>query len=208
MNQVSRSDPNLPPRKRPAICVFCGSSHGSDPAYTATARRFGELMAKQGFDLVFGAGGVGLMGEVAGAAAKAGARVTGIIPDFLRHLEPPLATSSEIIVTQSMNERKARMWASSDAFAVLPGGIGTLDELAEALTGAQLKVHSKPIVLVNTKNYFVPLIALLEHFVAQQFMRASVLDLIQVVPTVEAALDAITAHVTALQADAPSRKSL
>ncbi len=205
MNQIPRSDSAIPPRERPAICVFCGSSFGGDPAYTATARRFGELMAGRGFDLVFGGGGVGLMGEVAGAAAKAGARVTGIIPDFLRHLEPPLTSSSEIVITQSMNERKARMWAASDAFAVLPGGIGTLDEFAEALTGAQLKVHDKPIVLVNTKNYFGPLIALLEHFVAQKFMKAGVMDLIIVVPDVESALDAIAARVKPVQAGAPSR---
>lgn len=205
MNQISRPDSDLPPRERPAICVFCGSSFGGDVEYAATARRFGEQMASRGFDLVFGGGGVGLMGEVAGAAAKAGARVTGIIPDFLRHLEPPLVTSSEIVITQSMNERKARMWAASDAFAVLPGGIGTLDEFAEALTGAQLKVHSKPLVLVNTKNYFGPLIALLEHFVAQKFMKAGVMDLILVVPDVEAALDAIAARVNKVQAGAPSR---
>jgi hypothetical protein len=162
-------------------------------------------MVARGFDLVFGGGGVGLMGEVAGATAKAGGKVIGIIPSFLRHLEPPLEISSEIIITESMNERKARMFAACDAFAVLPGGIGTLDEFAEALTGAQLHVHAKPIVLVNVKEYFIPLIALLDHFIAEQFMRAEVKKLIQVVPTVEAAIDAIAAKVGADQAGAPSR---
>src|SRR5262249_39935540 len=98
-------------------------------------------------------------------------------------------------ITESMNERKARMFAASDAFAVLPGGIGTLDEFAEALTGAQLHVHAKPIVLVNVKNYFDPLIALLDHFIAQGFARPSLKDLIDVVPTVEAAIDRIAERV-------------
>jgi len=173
---------------RPTICVFCGSSHGADPVYTEAARRFGTLMVGQGFDLVFGGGGVGLMGEVALAVSKAGGHILGIIPTFLRHVEPPLKVASQIVVTDSMNERKARMFAAADAFAVLPGGLGTLDEFAEAFTGAQLRLHAKPIVLVNIKNYFDPLLALINHFVAQGFAGAHVTQLIHLAPTVEDAM--------------------
>ena len=185
---------------RPTICVFCGSSHGADPVYTDAARRFGEIMVEEGFDLVFGGGGVGLMGEVALSASKAGGRILGIIPTFLRHVEPPLRVSSEIVVTESMNERKARMFVAADGFAVLPGGLGTLDEFAEAFTAAQLKLHTKPIVLVNIKNYFAPLIALIEHFIAEGFASAHVTEIYRVAPTVE---DAIAIFV----ADRAQRKS-
>jgi uncharacterized protein (TIGR00730 family) len=179
---------------RPTICVFCGSSHGADPVYTETARRFGTLMVTEGFDLVFGGGGVGLMGETALAVSQAGGKILGIIPRFLRHLEPPLEVASEIVITESMNERKARMFEAADGFAVLPGGLGTLDEFAEAFTGAQLHLHTKPIVLVNVKNYFAPLIALIDHFVAQGFAGARVNDLYQVAPTVEDAIAIFSAH--------------
>ena len=151
-------------------------------------------MAREGFDLVFGGGGVGLMGEVATAVLKSGGKVLGIIPSFLRHLEPPLAISSQIVITESMNERKARMFAAADAFAVLPGGVGTLDEFAEVLTGAQLKLHAKPIVLVSAKNYFAPLVQLLDHFVGHGFAGAGIKQLYQVVPTPEAAMNIFVAH--------------
>lgn len=187
---------------RPTICVFCGSSHGADPIYSETARRFGTLMVKEGFDLVFGGGGVGLMGETALAVSKAGGKILGIIPDFLRHLEPPLEVSSEIVITQSMNERKARMFEAADGFAVLPGGLGTLDEFAEAFTGAQLRLHAKPIVLVNVKNYFAPLIALIDHFVAQGFAGAHVSQLYQVAATVEDAIAIFSAHQAKLKQSA------
>ena len=173
---------------RPTICVFCGSSHGADPAFSEAARRFGTLMVQEGFDLVFGGGGVGLMGEVALSVSKAGGHILGIIPSFLRHVEPPLKVASQIVVTDSMNERKSHMFAAADAFAVLPGGLGTLDEFAEAFTGAQLRLHNKPIVLVNIKNYFDPLLALIDHFVAHGFAGAGVKELIHVAPTVEAAM--------------------
>src|SRR5437764_13203221 len=179
---------------RPTICVFCGSSHGADLAYTEAARRFGTLMVAHGFDLVFGGGGVGLMGEVALAVSKAGGHILGIIPTFLRHVEPPLKVASQIVVTDSMNERKARMFEAADAFAVLPGGLGTLDEFAEAFTGAQLRLHAKPIVLVNIKNYFAPLIALIGHFVAQGFAGAHVTQLYHVAPTVEDAIAIFAEH--------------
>jgi uncharacterized protein (TIGR00730 family) len=208
MNKMTRE----PPVSRQAICVFCGSSHGADPIFTQTAQQFGTALAAEGFDLVFGGGGVGLMGEVALAVSKGGGKVLGIIPGFLRHLEPPLEVSSQIVITDSMNDRKARMFAAADGFAILPGGIGTLDEFAEVLTGAQLRQHAKPIVIVNTKNYFAPLRGLLDHFVANGFAAAGINSLYQMVPTVEDAIKIFKDHRTSLvhadvlrQAGAPSR---
>jgi uncharacterized protein (TIGR00730 family) len=151
-------------------------------------------MVEEGFDLVFGGGGVGLMGETALAVSKAGGKILGIIPSFLRHVEPPLRVASEIVITESMNERKARMFAAADGFAVLPGGLGTLDEFAEALTGAQLRLHAKPIVLVNIRNYFAPLVGLIEHFVTEGFAGPGVKDLFQLAPTVEEAIAIFAAH--------------
>jgi uncharacterized protein (TIGR00730 family) len=174
--------------KHPAICVFCGSSHGHDPAYTAAAQRFGELLVEHGFELVFGGGGVGLMGEVAASVAKRQGRILGIVPYFLRHLEPPLEVKSEIVVTDSMNDRKAKMFEAADGFAILPGGPGTLDEFAEALTNAQLALHDKPIVIVNVKNYYAPLLALIDQFVSHGFAKPALRDLFQVVDTPEEAI--------------------
>lgn len=185
--------PRAPPR-RPAICVFCGSSHGSDAAYTEAAQRFGALMVREGFDLVFGGGGVGLMGEVAASVSREGGHVLGIIPSFLRHIEPPLNIESQIVVTENLNERKARMFEAADGFAVLPGGIGTLDEFAETFTSAQLHLHAKPIVLVNVKGFFAPMLTMLEHIVAEGFAKPTVMDLIRVVSTPEEAVRIFSAR--------------
>ena len=193
-SQIMNKIPSRLSPSRPAICVFCGSSHGADPIYTETARRFGTLLVEQGFDVVFGGGGVGLMGEVANAVSKAGGKILGIIPSFLRHVEVPASVCSELVITETMNDRKARMFAAADGFAILPGGLGTLDEFSEALTYAQLKLHAKPIVLVNVKNYFDPVIALIDHFVAQGFAGASAKELFQVVPTVEDAVAILAAR--------------
>src|SRR5258708_35607175 len=146
---------------RATICVFGGSSHGAGSIYTEAAREFGTGMVEEGFDLVFGGGGVGLMGEVALSVSKAGGKILGIIPSFLRHLEPPLSVSSQIVITESMNERKARMFAAADASAVLPGGCGTPYEIADALTGRQLQLHAAPVVLVTATHYLHTLIALI-----------------------------------------------
>ena len=194
------------PIKRPCICVFCGSSFGASPDYAAAAQSFGTLMVERGFDLVFGGGGLGLMGETAKAASLAGGHVTGIIPNFLKHLEPPLKISSEIVFTKGMSDRKVRMFELADAFVILPGGIGTLDEFSEALTEAQLDQHMKPIVIVNINNFYAPLLALLDHYVAQRFADARIKSLYKVVPTVEQALEILAAHFAVdAHAGAPSR---
>lgn len=190
---MNKMTPDLATR-RPTICVFCGSSHGTDSAHTQAARQFGTAMVEAGFDLVFGGGGVGLMGEVANAVSEAGGNVLGIIPSFLRHVEAPAIVCSQLVITESMNERKARMFAAADGFAVLPGGLGTLDEFAEAFTAAQLQLHAKPIVLVNIRNYFAPLVALIDHFVAEGFAGPRVKGLFQVAPTVDEAIGIFAAH--------------
>lgn len=166
-----------------AVCVFCGSSHGGDPRFTQAARTFGALLAQHGFSVVFGGGGLGLMGETAAAAHGAGARVQGILPDFLKHLEPPLQTGERVIITHDLFTRKSKMMAMADAFAILPGGTGTMDEFFEVLTAAQLKLSAKPIVLVNIADYFAPLIALLDHIVASGFAAPSLRALFHVCAT-------------------------
>ena len=173
------------------ICVFCGSSLGSDPAYAAAARETGRLIAAEGWSLVFGGGGLGLMGETARAARDGGAGVTGILPQFLRHLEPPLSRGETVEITADLYDRKARMIEEADAFIILSGGLGTLDEFYEVVTSAQLAVHAKPIVLVNTNGYYDPLIALMEHVIAHGFAQPASRKLFQTVATPAEAIDKI-----------------
>jgi uncharacterized protein (TIGR00730 family) len=176
---------------RPTICVFCGSSHGSDAAYAETARRFGMLIAERGFSLLFGGGYIGLMGEVAHAARLGGAYVTGVLPEFLRHLEPPSRDAQKMVITADLQERKRLMLSHADAFAVLPGGLGTLDEFFEALTSAQLNALSKPVVLLDTAGFFAPLEALLAHVVARNFADRKIASLYHRAATPEDAIDYI-----------------
>jgi uncharacterized protein (TIGR00730 family) len=176
---------------KPTICVFCGSSHGSDASYAVAARRFGTLIAERGFSLLFGGGYVGLMGEVAHAARLGGAYVTGVLPEFLRHLEPPSRDAQKMVVTADLQERKRLMLSYADAFAVLPGGLGTLDEFFEALTSAQLNALSKPVVLLDTAGFFAPLEALLAHVVARSFADRKIATLYHRAATPEDAIDYI-----------------
>jgi uncharacterized protein (TIGR00730 family) len=178
--------------RRKVICVFCGSSHGADPAFAAAARRLGSLIAEKGYSLVFGGGNIGLMGETARAARDAGAPVTGILPAFLRHLEPPLKSADELVVVPELFERKARMIALADAFVILPGGMGTMDEFFEVVTAAQLGRHAKPVVLVNIARYFDPLEALLRHLVKHGFAQPEVFTLYRLVATVYEAMEVLS----------------
>jgi uncharacterized protein (TIGR00730 family) len=173
---------------RPTICVFCGASHGGDPAYGGLARRLGTLIGSGGFSLLFGGGYIGLMGEVAHAARLAGAHVTGVLPEFLRHLEPPSQDAQTMIFTADLQERKRVMLARSDAFVVLPGGIGTLDEFFEVVTSAQLDALAKPIVLLDADGYFRPLEALLDHVVARAFAQPRITSLYHRATTPEDAI--------------------
>jgi hypothetical protein len=165
-----------------AVCVYCGSSGAVAPAYRAAASELGSRLALAGIEIVFGGGRVGLMGLLADAALAAGGRVTGIIPDRLRAAELAHAGLSELVVVGSMHERKQQMAERADAFAVLPGGIGTLDEMFEMLSWKQLKLHQKPIFLVDVGGYWAPLRALLGHIVEHGFARPPTLDLLHVVP--------------------------
>jgi uncharacterized protein (TIGR00730 family) len=179
-----------------SICVFCGSSPGNDPVYAETARELGRLIGENGHRLVFGGGNVGLMGEVARATRAAGGPVIGILPSFLRGLEPPLQSAEELIITPDLQLRKARMLALADAFVILPGGLGTLDEYFEVITTTQLRVHAKPIIVVDVANYYAPLKELLDHVVAQGFAHAAIKSHHVFVATPREAMEAINALLT------------
>jgi uncharacterized protein (TIGR00730 family) len=153
------------------VCVFCGSGSGKSPVFAESARRFGQDLAESGVGLVYGGGGLGLMGEVARAVLKHKGHVTGIIPSFLSEKEQMLRDVQELIVTEDMHQRKRLMFERSDAFVALPGGIGTLEELVEQLTWSQLGRHTKPIILANVAGFWDPLCALLDHMRAQAFIR-------------------------------------
>src|ERR1051326_7296437 len=154
-----------------AVCVYCGSSAGADPAFATAARALGKILADNGVRLVYGGGSVGMMGALAGAVLAHGGTVTGIIPEFLVDKEHMLAGAQEIVVTRDMHERKRVMFEKADAFVALPGGIGTLEELVEQLTWAQLGRHKKPILILNIKQFWDPLCALLDHMRRLDFIR-------------------------------------
>lgn len=154
-----------------SLCVYCGSGPGRNPAYVEAARELGQTLAEDGIGLVYGGGSLGLMGEVARATLKAGGHVTGIIPEFLVTRERMLADVNELIVTANMHERKMSMFERSDGFVALPGGIGTLEELVEITTWAQLDRHNKPIILCNINSYWDPLVTLFNHMRDENFIR-------------------------------------
>jgi uncharacterized protein (TIGR00730 family) len=153
------------------VCVYCGSSPGADPDFLIAARRLGELLAKNGIGLVYGGGSVGLMGAVSECVVKHGGHVTGIIPAFLKTKERVQRGAQELIIVPDMHVRKQRMFERADAFVALPGGIGTLEELVEQLTWAQLGRHKKPILILNIKGFWEPLCALLDHMRHLEFIR-------------------------------------
>ena len=159
------------PSKIRKICVYCGSGPGTDPAFVEAARAFGKILAKNGIGLVFGGGAVGIMGELAQAVLRHGGEVTGIIPDFLVAREHAMKDTQGLIVTRDMHERKRKMFEMADAFVALPGGVGTLEEIVEQMTWAQLERHKKPILLANIKGFWQPLCALLDHMKALEFIR-------------------------------------
>lgn len=145
------------------ICVYCGSSPGTDPRFAEAAQAFGAILAEHDIRLIYGGGSVGLMGTIATTVLAQGGQVTGIIPDFLAEKERPMAELQELIFTRDMHERKRIMFERSDAFVAFPGGIGTLEELVEQLTWAQLGRHKKPILIANINGFWNPLQALLDH---------------------------------------------
>jgi len=155
-----------------SVCIYCGSGPGSDPAYVDAATELGAALGQAGVGLVYGGGSTGLMGAAADAALAAGGTVTGIIPQFLVDREKGHTGLTELIVTRDMHERKWEMFNRADAFIALPGGIGTLEELIEVMTWAQLGRHSKPIIIVNTNGFWNHLLALLEHMSTADFLHS------------------------------------
>lgn len=152
------------------LCVCCGSSKGHDPVYASAATRVGALAARGGWGIVYGGGQIGLMGLLADAALASGAEVVGVIPEKLKALELGHGGLTRLEVVPSMHARKARMTELSDAFLALPGGFGTLDELCEVLSWAQLGYHTKPVGLLNTAGFFDPLLALFDRQVDEGFL--------------------------------------
>jgi uncharacterized protein (TIGR00730 family) len=172
-----------------AVAVFCGAHAGNDPRFRAAAVQLGRGMGHAGLRLVFGGGRIGLMGALADAALAAGGQVTGVIPEFLTRLEVAHSGLEELIITDSMHSRKQRMFELSDAFVILPGGLGTLDEAIEIITWRQLGLHNKPILLCDVAGSATPLLAAIEWSVTHGFARPNVRQLFDVVPGVAATLE-------------------
>lgn len=154
-----------------SICVYCGSGLGTNPAHAEAARHLGRTMAGTGINLVYGGGSVGLMGLVARTALDAGGTVTGIIPRFLERREQLMPDITETIVTEDMHERKMQMFERADAFVALPGGVGTLEELVEQMTWAQLGQHEKPVLLANIDGFWDAFIRLLDQMRRERYIR-------------------------------------
>ncbi|HJM61496.1 MAG TPA: TIGR00730 family Rossman fold protein [Alphaproteobacteria bacterium] len=188
-----------------SLCVFCGSQVGERPTAAALAAALGQACAVRGIELIQGGGAIGLMGVVADAAKAAGGRVMGIIPDFLELPEIAHQGLDELVIVNSMHARKQRMFACADAFAVLPGGIGTLDEMVEIVTWKQLRRHDKPVLLVDPEDYWAPFQALIAHIVSHGFAPADTAALYQVVESVDALFAALAETRVAHLAGDPER---
>jgi uncharacterized protein (TIGR00730 family) len=177
------------------VGVYCASSNHIDEQYFAVASEMGRLLAERGHTLVYGGGNVGLMGTVARAVHEHGGEVFGVIPDALRQIEGvAYEVADELIITETMQERKRHMFTRAEAFVVLPGGFGTLEEFMEVLTLRQLGYHHKPIALVNTNGFYEPLLELFDHYYRTGFARPRYRDLYHVAPTPADALDYIAAE--------------
>ena len=188
----------LPALRR--IAVYCGSADGDNPAYRAEAAALGAAIAAEGVGLVYGGANSGLMGAVADAALAGGSEVIGVLPDILADREIAHRHLTRLETVPSMHQRKARMVALADAFLILPGGYGTLDELLEIVTWSQLRIHAKPCILINTLGYWNGLLGFLDTTVAAGFLKAENRALLQVTPDAAAAVRAAVAQF------APARK--
>jgi uncharacterized protein (TIGR00730 family) len=162
------------------ICVFCGSGKGVNPVYAEAARKLGALFAHNNITLIYGGGNVGLMGVVADAVMDAGGEVIGIIPDFLMKREVGHRGITKLEVVESMHQRKKRMADLSDAFIALPGGMGTLEELCEILTWKQLGLISTPVAILNTNQFFNPLLEQMRHMISEGFLKMENFNLLQI----------------------------
>lgn len=169
-----------------SLCLFCGSRPGADPAHALLAEAFGRLLARRGVTLVYGGGAVGLMGIAARACLAEGGRVEGVIPRFLLTEEIAQRGLAELVITETLHARKAEMHARADALIALPGGIGTLDELLEAMTWRELGLHDKPIWLLGARHYWLPLIDFLAHVAREGFAPPNLMELAESLPSLEA----------------------
>ncbi len=176
------------------ICVFCGSSDGTDPIYARTAKELGRRIAEKGMGLVYGGATVGLMGILADAALAEGAEVVGVMPNVLMDREIAHRGVTHFHVVKTMHERKALMYEQAEAFIALPGGYGTLDEFIEIVTWALLKIHQKPCILINTSGYYDSFLAFLDHAMSQGFIKPETRKLIQVASDAESALAIAQRH--------------
>jgi uncharacterized protein (TIGR00730 family) len=179
-----------------ALCVYCGASGRGDPRHRGMAAELGRMAAQRGVGIVFGGGHVGMMGAVADGALAAGGRVTGVIPRHLLVREVEHRGLTEMIVVESMHMRKQRMVELSDAFCILPGGLGTLDEMFEILTWRQLGLHDKPVVVLNFDGFWEPLVHLLDHLVSAGYTHREHTRLWQVVTRPEQVFEAVSAAPT------------
>lgn len=168
-----------------SICVYCASSSACDAVYHDVARRLGSLLAERGYSIIYGGGAVGSMGALADGAVARGGKIVGVLPKFMQELEWGHTRLTELRIVEDMRVRKHMMLSESDGVVALPGGSGTLEELFEAMTLKRLGLYTKPIVLVNTRNYFAPLIDLLEHAIAERFMDRRHFDMWQLVDSPE-----------------------
>jgi uncharacterized protein (TIGR00730 family) len=173
-----------------SVCLYCGSSDAADPDFLQAAREFGQALAAEKIRLVYGGGGIGLMGAAARGCHDAGGKVLGVMPEFLRTREL-LYDDVETVVVPNMHQRKIMLFDESDAFVVMPGGIGTLEEIVELLSWRRLDLHRKPIAFFNLKNYWDPFFALMRHTVDQKLTPAWVPDVWHVVDRVDAILPAL-----------------
>lgn len=171
-----------------SICVFCGANKGHDSAYAASAKALCQAIAQRGWRLINGAGNIGLMGVCLETAEKAGGRIMGVIPQHLLEREQGRSSIERFVVTDDMHTRKKIMFVNSDAAVILPGGAGTLDEFFEILTWAQLGLHDRPIIIGNINGYWNPLIALIDHIIAQDFAEPSLKSLFSFHETIEGVL--------------------
>lgn len=182
------------PRSFKRLCIFCGSSHGANPAYAEAAKEAGAELARRGIALVYGGGNVGLMGALADAALAAGGHVIGIIPEALMAKEVGHRGLPDLRIVNTMHERKAIMADLSDGFIALPGGIGTFEEFFEILTWAQLGLHSKPCALLNVNGFYDPLLGMVNHAIEEGFIKLKQRDLMIVETDFSALLDRMACH--------------